>query len=112
MTDLLNINPEDILTWETKKLWNTLNAIKNDKENNIDKEKYYKIKYGINIECPIWYITEEWYELYPSSKKTKIKGYGKYNLSDFMQEKENRDELMRQEIINNLNDEGIMEGRL
>lgn len=108
----LEINPENVLIWETKKLWNTLNTLKNDPDINIDNKLYNKCKFGINIDCTIWYFTEEWYEIYPSSKKVKINGYGKFWLKDFMKEKEDRDSLMRNLIINNIDENGMIEGRV
>ena len=109
---VLEINPEDVMTWETKKLWNTLNTLKNDLDLNIDMDIYTKCKFGIRIGCPVWYFTEEWYEIYPSSRKVKIVGYGKFWLKDFMQEKEDRDSLMRNLIIDNINEDGMIEGRV
>lgn len=107
----LDIHPEDILQWETKKLWNTLNSLKNDEDAQLNQENYYSIKHGLRIKIPIWYITEEWYEIYPSSKKVKIQGHGKFWLKDFMQEKEDRDSLMRSEILKNIDDGNMMEAR-
>lgn len=107
----IDLDPQDIISLETKRLWNILNTIKKDSKSTIDNEEYYLIKYGIKIKCPIWYLSEEWFELYPNTRKVSIKGYGKYKLNDFMNEKENRDNLMRSIIINNLNDDSIIEGR-
>jgi len=108
----IDITPEEIMTWETKKLWNTLNTIKNDNDNVVDDTDYKSIKYGINVLCMIWYFTEEWYEIYPSSRKVKIRGYGKYLLKDFMKEKESRDNMMREIILHNIGKDGIIEGRV
>jgi hypothetical protein len=110
----LDINSEDVLTWETKKLWNTVNTLRNDPDVKLKIEPldYEQCKYGIRIKCPIWYFTEEWYEIYPSSKKVKITGYGKYDLPDFMQEKEERDNLLRTLIVDNIDDNGMIEGRV
>lgn len=91
--------PEDlqeILEWDTTKLWKTINTI-----DNVKKEyptEYKKIKEGVTLKIPIQWITEEWYEEYPHSKKVRVKGYGKYSLQKFMEEKEERDKLMRKII--------------
>lgn len=108
----LDITTEEVLTWETKKLWNTINTIKNHEDAEINDEEINKTKNGINIECPIWYFTEEWYDIYPSSKKVKIRGHGKYSIKEFMKEKENRDSIMRKIIIKNIEQDEIIEGRV
>jgi hypothetical protein len=106
------INVEEVLTWETKKLWNTLNTLRNDTDNNITEEDYFLIKFGNKIKCPIWYFTENWYDIYPSSKRVGVKGHGKFYLKDFMDEKEDRDKLMRSIIIAHANANGVIEGRV
>ena len=100
------ITPEDIYTWEIKKLWNTFKTI--DRKQNED----YIVRHGERIKVPIWYFTEEWYELYPYSHKVKIQGYGKFMISDFMEEKEKREDLMRETIINALKKGTLIIGRI
>jgi len=107
----LDIQAEDVLMWESKKLWNLLKALSQDPEHKVPSKDLEKIKNGFRITVPIWYFTEEWFEIYPASKKVKIVGHGKYNLDDFMKEKEDRDALMRSTIISVLDDGGIVEGR-
>jgi hypothetical protein len=107
----LDINPEDVLVWETKKLWNVVKKITHDAEGTISEQDIASIKMGITMDVPIWYITEEWYEIYPASKKVKVQGFGKFQLVDFMQEKELRDNLMRNIILENIDENGIVTGR-
>jgi hypothetical protein len=101
-------DPQEILSWDTKKLWAAINMIDNKEEY---EEELSIIKYGIKIQVPIWYIIEEWFEMYPSSARIKIMGYGKYKIWDFMQEKEERESIMRRVLIDNMEDEGPTEAR-
>lgn len=94
-------NPDDIYTWTTNKLWNAVKTL----ELADDHEDLILIQEGIDIPVPIWHLTQEWYTLYPTSKKAHILGYGKYELRQFMQELENREKLMRQLIEEHLNQE-------
>lgn len=106
---MIDINPEEVLTWNTTKLWYMFNIIKQNTE--IDQDIMEKVKNGINIKIPIWYITEEWYEIYPSTKKVAIKGHGKYELNHFMNEVEERDRIMKETIIENIDPGEIISPR-
>lgn len=103
-------NPNEVNTLEIQELWKYTQILKQEQE--IDNTTYNKIKNGIKITIPIWYFTEEWYELYPSSKKAKIHGYGKIPIETFMQEIEERETLMKTTIIQNLTDESPTEPRV
>ena len=89
-------NPDDLYSWSTNKLWNALKTLDIPKEH---QDTYSTIKYGKHINIPIWYITQTWYSLHPSTKKVTILGYGKYELSTFMEEIELRDSLMRNMLL-------------
>lgn len=106
---ITEINPEDVIMWSTRKLWNMFEIIVN-KEKGYEKQKQ-QVKFGINLEFPIHYITQEWYELYPASKKASIKGYGKFPLQEFMDEIEQREEIMKEIIIENIEKEEITSPR-
>lgn len=108
----LKVDEERVLNAETKELWNILNSMRNSPDNDIKASDYEKVKYGINLLVPIWYFTEDWYEIYPNSKKVAIRGHGKFSLDAFMDEKEERDSVMRGIIIENMDDEGIITGRI
>lgn len=99
---MIDINPEEVMDWNTTKLWNTLQTLRADEDSSISIEEYEQVKEGVRIKVPIWYITQEWYELYPSSKKMLILGFGKFRISDFMNEKDERDRIMRRLILENL----------
>lgn len=109
---VFDANPEEILGWETKRLWNAISSLDNVDELNITKEELSHIRHGFKINVPIWYFTEEWYELYPASKKAKIRGYGKFKMEDFMQEKETRDAAMRNALLASIQSEGPITGRV
>lgn len=107
----LDIQAEELLTWNAKKLWNTLQIVKNEEESEIDQEEYAKVEEGIRIKVPIWYLTEEWYSIYPSGESVIIKKYGKFKLKDFMKEKEEREKLMRELILDNIEEKEIVTAR-
>lgn len=89
---------DDVFTWTTQKLWNAVKQIQQE-TNQYDKE-IEKVKMGYLIQIPIWYITQEWYEMYPSTKRIKIYGHGKYEIKDFMEDLEQRETTMRNIILN------------
>lgn len=95
----------EILNWNITQLYNYfLTIVENNKIKN-------KIKYGINLQIPIYYITNEYYEIYPQSKKVNIKGFGKIDIDIFMNELEDRENLMRKIIIEQLDNGNIIEAR-
>ena len=83
---------------------NNLSSIRRRKQYNYTEETE-QIKNGIKIKIPIIYLTNEWYEIYPSSRKAKILGYGKIPLNEFVEEKNMRETLLRK-IISEQIDEG------
>lgn len=106
---MLAENPEEVLDWNTEKLWNAINLLENKEDY---KKEISRIRFGTLIKVPIWYIINEWYEVYPSSARIKIMGYGKYKIWDFMEEKELRDSKMRKIIMENIEDDSPTEPRL
>lgn len=86
-------NADDIYEWDTEKLYNAVQSI-----SDADEGIMQQVEQGLNIKFPIDYITQEWYEVYPTSRKAKIYGFGKISLQDFLEEKKARDRLMRQLI--------------
>ena len=78
------IQEDEILQWDTEKLWNAINMLDNKEDYH---EEIERIKFGRKVKIPIWYITNEWFEVYPSSAKIKILGYGKFKIWDFMEER-------------------------
>lgn len=110
-----DLNQDEIYLWEIKQLWNAYKTLEDPKENTI--------KDGYQLLVPIWYFTEEWYEINPSGKITTetgktikgtvtIKGYGKYALHDFMHEKEKRQNYMRKRILEEMQNGKIIIGRI
>lgn len=96
-------DPNEILEWNTEKLWNAVQTIK--QEIGERPRGYEEAKNGIRINFPITYIIKQWYEEYPSTRKAKIMGYGKLNITDFEEEIENREAIMRNIIQEHLEDE-------
>lgn len=105
---MIPLNPEDIMKMTTKELWETYTLIlEQENEEGKDLEKEYeedtqKIKNGIKIKIPIWYITKNWYEERPEHKKVKVTGYGKYEITSFMEEIDKREQIMRSIILDNI----------
>lgn len=107
----LDITTEEILNMDIKTLWKTTQIIKQQTNNKQTLKHIEQTKQGTRIPVLIWYFTEEWYEIYPESKKVRIRGHGKYQLEDFMQEKEHREQTMRTLLINHIETKGITKGR-
>lgn len=103
---------EELLEWDIKKLWECFKMLmqqeNEDGRKMIEeyKEENDKIKNGTIIKIPIYYITNEWYEEYPSSGRVKIYGFGKYMIESFEEEKEKRETLMREIISENMDTGG------
>lgn len=93
----------EVLEWQTEKLWNAVQAIK--LEIGKTPRNYDEIKNGRNINFPIQYIINEWYEMYPTTKKAKILGYGKVEIQQLLDEIEDRNTMMRQIIIDHATDD-------
>ena len=102
-----DINPEEILTWDLEKLWNFYVMIK---ENRDDKE-YHQIKFGTKLIIPIRYLIEEWYEMYPTTKKVRVLGFGKFNITEFTDEIEEREKALRKAIEEEIQEDEIAEPR-
>lgn len=98
---------ENINKMDTEELWNTFDLLMEEEDENGKplKKKYENeirlIKEGFRIKIPIWYLTQGWYEIYPSGARAKVLHYGKYSLKDFMEEKEKREKAMRAIIMEN-----------
>lgn len=71
------------------------------------KDEIEQVKNGVYLRFPIYYYTNKWFEEYPSSRTVNIKGHGKFQLTMFMKDKEARETIMRQVIINNVDDGSI-----
>lgn len=110
---MIPLEPHEVLTLDIHSLWNAYLILLEeiDAEGKPLKEIYedrtHKIKYGIRLNLPIWYLTKQWYEEYPTSRKVKVVGHGKYPLDKFMEEKEEREQLMREALLDNIDDEGV-----
>lgn len=110
---------EDLATASIEKLWLCFKQITEKTDGEGDKYKETKkfkqmtdkVKNGIKIKVPIWYFTEAWYELYPHTQTANIKGYGKFHINEFMEEKEAREQLMIEAIENELDEDTLTEAR-
>lgn len=97
-------NPDEILEWDTMKLWNAIQQI-DEETNGALKKEIDKVRNGIKLKIPIYYITQEWYDIYPTGQSVNIYGHNKYNINDFMEELQEREKLMRKIIFDNIDDE-------
>lgn len=88
-------------------LWSILQQLK--EEHGINEKEYKQIKGEDNI--PIYWITEEWYSIYPATKTVIIEGIGKVKINEFMDEIEKRKALIRKYIIENTQEEEIISPR-
>lgn len=102
-------SPDEILEWNTQKLWNAVQIIK--EEIGQEPKGYKQAKDGIKLIFPIQYIIQEWYETYPSNRKAKILGYGKARMTDFLEEIEQREAILRNIIQQNTNNENPTQPR-
>ncbi len=111
------IDTENIGSLNIRELWNTFIVLldSTDEEGkqymSYFQQEYSQVKNGINVEFPIHYIIDKWYEEYPSSKRVKILGYGKFSLSNFKEEIEKRETIMRRIILENMNESSLTEPR-
>lgn len=103
---MLPENPDELLEWDLNKLWNALNQTEETKQKTKDKAKN-----GIKLTIPVWYITQEWYNINPSTKTVRILGHGTYKIEDFMQEIEDRKKIIIQELLELMENEGAIEPR-
>lgn len=87
---------KDIYSMDTETLWNIFLEI--NEETKEYKKEMDMVRNGINISFPIQYLINEWFEIYPASKRVTIKGYGKFEITKFMEEKEEREKIMRKTI--------------
>lgn len=106
----LDYDSDLLYEYDLKKLWAVLQTLleQEDDEGTENKEKYYlevkQIKEGIDLKIPIWYLTNEWYDLYPSTKRVRVKGHGKISINKFMEEKEARETLIRNILLEEYDD--------
>ena len=73
---------------------------------DLDAKIKQKVKHGINMNFPIWYIHQEWYSTNPSTGRVTIQGHGKWKLQDFLEELEQRRLLMLKTIEEEINTPG------
>lgn len=103
-------DPDEVYQWDLTMLYNCAKAMEDD-----INPKYRKLlqqaKHGIKIKIPIYYITQEWYELYAPGKTVGVQGHGKYNMQEFMDEIEEREKLLRKIILENQGQDDPTEAR-
>lgn len=86
----------DVATWGIDELW------KNYPDVATDRAELEAVKNGINMKISIRYLINEWYRISAKTKEVFVKGYGTYDLDDFFDEKEARERIMRNSIMDNL----------
>lgn len=104
-TELINMNIGEL--W---KLFNDTLAKEDENGRKLMetyRNEYHYIKNGIKLRVLIQYLTKQWYEEYPTSKKVSIKGHGKFSLELFLWEKEEREHMMREIISRHLENETL-----
>lgn len=82
----------EIATYNITELWNIYRE-------NADQDELRDVKNGYIINVDIRYYTKEWYTEYPKTKTVKIPGHGTYNLIDFLDDKEKREDTMRTALL-------------
>lgn len=108
---------EELLSWGVKQLWTCFKQLMEDETEDGQKisvlyqDELYKVKFGVKLKFPVWYMTNEWFEAYPTSKKVRIMGYGKIAITDFMEEKDSREAVMRKVIAELMDQGGITKPR-
>lgn len=107
----MKLDENNILIYDIDKLWSILGYLK-DSGYPISDDNYNLIKNGFKIKFPIHYLIEEWYNLYPSTKRVSIQGYGKFKMDDFMEEVDKRKALLRTVIMENIEDDDYLKGRV
>lgn len=109
---MIDLDRENILKYDIEQLWNACQLLEEDPETLPEhKQNIQKAKNGIKIKVPIYHFIQEWFEIYPNTRKAKIIGYGKYELNDFMEEIETRNKIMRQILNENITDNTSTEPR-
>lgn len=106
----MNINPEEVLRMDTSTLWNTFLILNEESGEAYNKERLL-IENGLVLQFPIYYITQDWFKIYPTRKRVKMDGHGKFEISEFMRELEERQKLMRTIILNELETGDISQPR-
>lgn len=99
------MDEQEIMEMETEKLWNTIQVKIRSEEINITKTELNTIKEGKKLKFPIYYLTNKWYSVYPETKSIEVDGYGRVDIKEFMEEKEERDAIMRHALIRSIDDE-------
>lgn len=93
-------NEETIYQMQTIELWRAFKRVIAETGKQYEAEEH-QVKHGINIQVPIWYITEDWYTIYPENKRVHIRGHGKISVNDYMEEIDKREDIMRKIILEN-----------
>lgn len=115
---MISVTPEQVMNMDIQQLWNSFRLLMEEEDDRgkklsmLYKEDLLKIKWGSgNVDVPIWYFINEWYEIYPSSGRVKILGHGKFPLKDIMEEKDKREAIMRSILIENTDNDSLTEVR-
>lgn len=97
-------NPDEVYSMNTSELWNIIGSM--EIEEKIDyKTEIELIKNGINIKIPIIYIIKGWTEEHPETKRISIKAHGKYDITEYYDEVQERNNMMRQIILENIEED-------
>lgn len=104
------ITTNDVLSWNIEQLYAYMTILEEELENQ-DKLLFAQTKQGIMLQVPIEYIIKGYYEEFPSSKTTIIKGYGRVNIQTWFDEIEKRKSILRKIIYNKLSKKDTIEGR-
>lgn len=105
------IEIDDVLTWDLSTLWKVLPLLTNEQLSKEDKEIIENVREGISVKIPIYYLTNEWYERFPSSASANVYGHGKIPLKLLVEEIEARETALRKIIISKIDDGSITEPR-
>lgn len=106
----IQLDIENLYEWNTAKLWEVFSQLYF--EGLVPEQAYFEVKFGCTIDFDIMYITNEWFEVFPSSKRMKMYGHGKLHLKDFDNEVQLRKNVMRDQISKEIDNSDIIEGRV
>lgn len=70
-----------------------------------------KVKYGVNVKFDVRVLTNGFYEAFPKTQQVRVHGYGVLNLYEFLDEMEERKDLMLNYIYEHYN-EDVTKGRV
>ena len=101
----------ELFRMTTAELWKTFRSVLFEIGDGSYEKELEMVKNGINLGVNIKWITNKWFKPFPKNNQVRVTGHGTMKLTVFMDEIEEREDLMRDIILRNLKDEKIREPR-